>query len=256
MSREPAFASSILVAVALVLAGSALAYQEVPVTDGGTITGTVKFVGPIPKLEPIGVAKNQDTCGNTVPSEVLIVNPQNVGLKNAVVFLEKVVKGKRLETKAPTLDNAKCLFVPHVQAVPVRVKVDVKNSDPILHNTHAFLGRRTVFNLALPIQGQVIKRKIKRPGVIKVRCDAHVHMSAWIVAIRHPYFTVTDENGSFKITDVPPGKYKVIAWHEPWKVKVKDEGGRLLYEPVGGVTLAQEATIPPKGEVKVSFEFK
>jgi hypothetical protein len=80
-------------------------------------------------------------------------------------------------------------------------------------------------------------------------------MSAWIVAIRHPYFALTDENGSFKITDVPPGKYKVIAWHEPWKVKVKDEGGRLLYEPVGGVTLAQEATISPKGEV-VSFEFK
>ena len=82
--------------------------------------------------------------------------------------------------------------------------------------------------MALPIQGQVIKKKITKAGVIRVRCDAHVHMSAWIMAIEHPYFAVTDENGSFKLENIPPGTYKVIAWHEPWKLKGKDKGGRLL----------------------------
>lgn len=257
MSRTPVLAVSILtIAVVLALVGSVEAYQEVSVADGGTISGTVKFAGSGPKAESIPVTKDQDTCGNTVPLETLIVNPQNKGLKNAVVFLEKIEKGKKLEAKAPMLDNNKCRFVPHVQAVAQGMPLEVKNSDPILHNTHSFLGPGTVFNMALPIQGQVIKKKITKEGVIRVQCDAHVHMSAWIVAPEHPYFVVTDDNGSFKIDSIPPGKYKLVAWHEPWKLKGKDKGGRLLYEPEEGHRLVQEVAVPAKGEAKVTFEFK
>lgn len=256
MSRKSAFVASILVALALVLAGSTLAYQEFSVVDGGTISGTVKFVGSAPKLEPVKVVKDQRVCGNEVPSEVLLVNAQNKGLKNAVVFIERIEKGKQVEAKEPLLGNKECLFVPHVQVVPVPVELQVKNDDPVLHNTHTFLESVTVFNLALPIQGQVIKRKVMKPGVIRVQCDAHVHMSAWIVAVPHPYFAVTDENGGFKIDNVPPGKHRIVAWHEPWQIKGKDRAGRPLYDPLGVVKLAQEVTVPGKGEVKVSFEFK
>jgi hypothetical protein len=67
---------------------------------------------------------------------------------------------------------------------------------------------------------------------------------------------VTDENGSFKLEHIPPGKYNVIAWHEPWELKGKDKGGRLLYEPEEGVRLVQEVTVPAKGEAGVTFEFQ
>ncbi len=254
--RSVPFALVRALALLLGIAGSVLAYEEVPVTNGGTISGTVKFVGSAPKLEPIKIVKDQQVCGNEVPSEVLLVNAQNKGLKNAVVFIERIERGKPVEAKEPLLDNKKCLFVPHVQVVPVPVEFQVRNDDAVLHNTHAFLDSITVFNLALPIQGQVIKRKVTKPGVIRVQCDAHIHMSAWIVAVPHPYFALTDEHGSFKIDYVPPGKYRIVAWHEPWKITGKDRAGRLLYEPLGGVKLTQEVTVPAKGEAKVSFEFK
>jgi hypothetical protein len=257
MSRQSVFIVSILVTIlTLAFCGLAWAYEAIAVADGGTISGTVQFAGQAPQLELVEVIKDQETCGNTVPLEVLIVNPQNKGLKNTVVYLERTDKGKKPEEKEPTLDNTQCLFVPHVQAMPVGTTLGVKNSDSILHNTHAFLGTPTVFNLALPIQGQVIKRKMNKAGAVRVQCDAHVHMSAWIVTLEHPYFAVTDENGSFKLEHIPPGKYNVIAWHEPWELKGKDKGGRLLYEPEEGVRLVQEVTVPAKGEAGVTFEFQ
>jgi hypothetical protein len=256
MNRKSAFVISILVTIVfLTLFHSVWAYEEIEITDGGTISGIVKFVGSAPKLEPIKVLKDQDTCGDAVPTEVLIINPQNQGLKNAVIYLEQVEKGKKVAMDEVVLDNTKCQFAPHVLVVPKKIKLPVKNSDPILHNTHSFLGEGTVFNLALPLQGQVLEREIKKSGVIRVQCDAHVHMSAWILALEHPYFAVTDENGNFKITTVPPGNYKIIAWHEPWKPGEVDKGGRLHYEPESGVTVASDITVPAKGEVQVSFEF-
>jgi hypothetical protein len=245
----------IAVTFALISSGSAGAYEEVAVTDGGTITGIVKLAGPAPKAETIEVTKDQEACGKTAPSEALVVNAQSKGLKNAVVFLDKVDKGKKLG-KAPVLDNTKCLFVPHVVAMPAGTSLDVKNSDPILHNTHAYLGTRTIFNLALPTQNQVIKKKIIQNGVIRVQCDAHTHMSAWVLAVDHPYFAVTDDNGAFKLDGVPPGKYTLAVWHAPWKTKGKDKGGRVLYEPEEGHKLTQEVSVPAKGDVKVSFELK
>lgn len=243
------------VTIALIGPGSTTAYEEVTVADGGTITGTVKFAGPAPKAGTIEITKDQEACGKTAPSEALIVHAQSKGLKNAVVFLDKIDRGKKLG-QAPVLDNAKCLFAPHVVAMRAGVSLDVKNSDPILHNTHAYLGTRTIFNLALPTQNQVIKKKIAQNGVIRVQCDAHTHMSAWVLAVDHPYFAVTDDNGAFKLDGVPPGKYTIAVWHAPWKAKGKDKGGRILYEPEEGVKLTQEVSIPAKGDVKVSFELK
>lgn len=257
MSRKSKITFTIIAwTLAAAFSGPAWAYQEVAVTDGGNISGTVKFVGSMPKLEPIVLTQDNEACGKAVSSEFLIANPQSKGLKNTVVFIENIEKGKKLEVKPAVLDNSKCLFVPHVQAVHLGATLDVKNSDPILHNTHSYLGSVTVFNLALPMQGQVLKRKITKPGPIRVQCDAHPHMSAWVVAVDHPYFSVTDEHGNFQLTGIPPGTYKIVAWHEPWKVKGTDKGGRLLYEPVDGVRIVQELTVPSKGEAKITFEFK
>jgi plastocyanin len=228
-------------------------YVEGPVTDGGTVTGRVRFVGEPPKTEPLAVRKNTDVCGEHKPSQALVVGPTK-GVRGTVVALDGIQRGKR----APEfeLDNAKCLFVPHVSAVMAGAKVRIRNSDPILHNTHGFLERQTVFNIALPTKDQAVDvtQRIKKPGVVEVVCDAHTHMRAWIVVRDNPYFAVTDDSGQFRIDEVPPGRYRVTAWHEGWLVTGKDKDGRPLYDPPR--VLAQEVTVPPRGEVAVEFELK
>lgn len=253
MRRFHAIAGATLI---LVLGAKlASAYEVVEVKDGGTLTGTVKFSGEPPKQNPIPVKKNRDLCGDTVPSEALVLGP-NKGVRHAVVWIEGITKGKKPDATEVVVDNAKCLFAPHVAAVAVGGKAAVKNSDPILHNTHSFLEKVTVFNLALPNQGQLIDitRRLKKPGIVEIQCDAHTHMRGWLVVREDPYFAVTDGSGAFKITDVPAGKYKVTAWHESWKVVGQDKDGRPIYDKP--VVLTREVTIPPRGEAKVEFDLK
>ena len=112
-------------------------------------------------------------------------------------------------------DNTTCRYEPHVQAFVVGTELHVKNEDAVLHNTHIRLPSSDVFNYALPEKGQVIKKKVTRPGLMKVGCDAgHTWMSAWIAVFEHPYFAVTDKEGRFSLGDVPPGDYTLMYWHE------------------------------------------
>jgi hypothetical protein len=234
-------------------AGPALAYEEAPVIDGGVLTGRVRFAGEPPKAEPIPVRKNLEVCGERAPGQALLVGPDR-GVRNTVVYLEGVERGRKPADFE--LDNARCLFVPHVSAVMLGGKARIKNSDPVLHNTHGLLDRLTVFNIALPNRGQVvpITQRIRKPGVIDVQCDAHTHMRAWIVVRDNPYFAVTDDGGQFRIDQVPPGRYRVAAWHEGWVVTGRDKDGRPVYDAPR--LLTQEVTVPAKGEVTVDFELR
>ena len=228
-------------------------YKAVTVTNGGSISGKVTFKGSVPTIEPLKVPKDKDFCGATLPSDVLIVGKAG-GLKNAVVSLRGVTEGKPLDLKqAITLSNKKCMFEPHVVAVPVRSKLAIVNDDPILHNTHSFLGKKTVFNLALPNKGQVIKKKIKKLGVMTVRCDAHPHMSSYVLTFNHPYYAVTGADGSFTITDIPPGTYTVTAWHEDWTIVKKGKKGRIKYGKPHAVS--KKITIAGGKTATVDFEF-
>lgn len=248
--------AALLLALGLGLAGvarSAAPYVEAPVPDGGVLVGRVRLAGEPPKAEPLTVRKNTDVCGEHKPSQALVVGPTG-GVRGTVVAFEGVERGKRPPDLE--LDNAKCLFVPHVSAVMAGAKVRIRNTDPVLHNTHGYLDRLTVFNIALPTKDQVVdvSQRIKKPGVIEVVCDAHTHMRAWIVVRENPYFAVTDDNGQFRIDEIPPGRYRVTAWHEGWVPTGKDKDGRPLYDSPR--VLTQEVTVPAKGEVAVEFELK
>jgi plastocyanin len=250
-------ARRVLLVTVLALLGAPLhatpGYEEAPVPDGGAVVGRVRFAGEPVRTDPIPVRKNLETCGESKPSEALIVGPDR-GVSNTVVYLENVARGK----KAPALelDNAKCLFVPHVSAVMVGAKVRVRNTDPILHNTHGFVDRLTVFNVALPTKDQVvdITQRIRHVGVVEVLCDAHTHMRAWLVVHDNPYHAVTGDSGQFRIADVPPGRYRLTAWHEGWQVTGRDKDGRPIYDAPR--ILTQEVMVPPKGEVTAEFELK
>src|SRR5439155_18407932 len=96
----------------------------------------------------------------------------------------------------------------------VNTEIALRNSDPILHNIQFFQGEDSVFNIAQPVQGQVNKRKLDKTGTIYVECAVHGWMQGNVVVVDNPYYAVTDENGKFSITDLPPGKYRVRIWHE------------------------------------------
>ena len=193
--------------------------------DGGTIKGIVKFPGDYPETEKITITKNQAVCGAFQYSESFVVSEDNHGLKNVVITLVGV-KGKLPAKKSTpfTLEQTKCRYVPHVQAVPVGSLLEIKNDDGILHNVHVYLAgdlyadqltpKATIFNKAQPKFRKKIKQKLDKPGMYFYRCDVHSHMSAFIAVMDQPYYDVTNDSGEFTIANVPPGTYKIQAWHE------------------------------------------
>ncbi|ABS27053.1 carboxypeptidase regulatory-like domain-containing protein [Anaeromyxobacter sp. Fw109-5] len=213
MPRQRLIPSSILaVLVTAALPSSVLAYEVAPVADGGTISGKVTFSGPVPTKKIIPT-KDKEVCGD-IREEPEIVVGADKGVLDAVVYLKSVEKGKAFQKPAqkPEIVNKGCRFVPNVQAFPVGTVVIV-NSDPVMHNTHGFHDKATVFNVALPMKGQRIERPLKKPGITRVECDAHGWMLAWIYVADNPYYAVTQKDGAFSITDVPPGNYTLVAWH-------------------------------------------
>lgn len=244
-----------LASLLLALAGpAAAAYEEVAVADGGTVSGVLRFTGTPPKLPTLAVNKNRDVCGESKPSEALVVGADK-GVKGGVVMIEGITRGKK-PTGDVVIDNAKCVFVPHVAATMVGGRAKVKNSDPILHNTHGFLGKPTIFNVALPNKEQVvdITRRLTKPGAVRVLCDAHPHMMAWLYVHDSPYVAATDDRGAYRIDGIPAGTYKVTMWHQGFRQKGTDKDGRPLFEDP--VTVTKDLTIGPKATATLDFELK
>jgi len=208
-------------------------YQGVDrVASPGTIRGRVRWKGSRPQLASLPVRTDRRACGDNKPSNRLVIGPRG-GAKNAIVSLVDIHAGRKLDTSREAfLDQVKCRYVPHVQVVPVGGRLTAINSDPVVHNVHAYLGATTVFNVGMPLKGQRIPRKIVHPGMMEVSCDAgHTWMSAYVLAVEHPYHVVTDGAGAYTLTDVPAGTYRIQMWHEGWKVARRSPEGRSEYVP-------------------------
>ena len=196
-----------------VWSGTLCAYEETGVKDGATIRGTVKVEGKAPKLAPLQITKYKEICKD-VPNESLIIGPAE-GLRYAVITLEGVTKGKAVEKETVhELDNVMCRFSPHVQAASVGQFVLLKNSDPILHTAHAlFTNQQPQFNVGL-YPGRASRKPLVAAGLVKIQCEVHPWMNAYIMITEHPYYAVSDLYGEYEITDVPPGVYQLKIWHE------------------------------------------
>ncbi len=185
--------------------------------DGrSTIVGLVVFDGDMPQPQALTVSKDVEVCGKTEKfPEALLVGP-NKGIKNAVVFLRAVAGGTSLSRPEsnPTIDQRDCVYAPHVLLVPAGATVDIKNSDGILHNIHTYSEKNPAFNTAQPKFKKIISKSFAQPEMIRVTCDVHDWMTAWIVVQDHPYYTLTDTTGAFQLSDIPPGEYELRVWHE------------------------------------------
>lgn len=185
------------------------AYEAGSVSGGGTLQGRVTFAGTVPTRKIIPT-KDTAVCGGPRDEPQVRVGA-NQGVQDAVVYLRDVAKGKAwgAAEQRPVLDNKDCRFEPPIQVMRAG-EIDIHNSDPVLHNTHGFYGRRTAFNVALPDKGAKVTRELPRPGMVRVECDAHGWMLAHVFVADSPYYALTGQDGGFTIADVPPGTYTLV----------------------------------------------
>ncbi len=181
---------------------------------GGTVVGEVKFAGTPPQPKVTKVNKDNQACGNEKTAEDLVVGA-NKGIQWAVVSVADAKGPAPKPAQKLVLDQKGCHFNPHVLLVPAGAEVDVLNNDGVLHNIHTFATLNPSINKAQPKFKKVMTEKFgEKPEIIKIQCDAHSWMLGWAVVMGHPYYAVTDANGTFKLENVPAGKHKLEVWHE------------------------------------------
>jgi hypothetical protein len=190
-------------------------YKPGPLTAVGTVAGKITLTGAVP-ADTARITVDTTVCGTKMPA---VVDTAKGGLGDVVVWIADISTGKRLPTeKRAELSHDGCELDPRVQAVVVGTTVNVFNDDKLIHKL-AFTRLGTTDTLTkMPFfnSGEVVasERLAKEPGIVEVRCAQHPWTRAYLVVFDHPYFAVTDADGSFKIDSLPPGTYTVNAWHE------------------------------------------
>jgi plastocyanin len=136
-------------------------------------------------------------------------------LRSGVVYLETAPRGafEGRDLGRAAMDQRNETFVPHVLAVLAGTVVDFPNSDTTFHNVFS-LSKAKRFDLGRYAVGRSKSVRFDRPGVVRVFCDIHSHMNAFVLVFSHPFFDTTDTEGRFRILQVPAGTYTVIGWYE------------------------------------------
>lgn len=228
------------------LGGMAWAYEEIAVTDGGTLSGKVVLDGkvPMPKGYNLTTLPDPVYCGRISDGRGWrLLQPFDVGehgeFRHIVVRLEEIDKGKPFgEYKPPRIEARDCRFLPFVNVVRDHHDVAVVNMDPAMHDIQAYetsrLGPRVLFNLPLPIskryhheaassahaqkhfEGTPMTQTVnmtKGREIFTMQCGFHAYMESWALVVDNPYYAITDQDGRFEIGDIPPGTYRVTIWH-------------------------------------------
>jgi plastocyanin len=151
-------------------------------------------------------------------------------VRRSVVYLESApsLAFPDVEPQRATMDQRKETFVPHVLAITVGTTVDFPNSDSVYHNVFSLNSPR--FDLGRYAAGRSKSVRFDRPGIVRVFCEIHAHMSAFILVFNHRYFAVTSTDGRYQIGRVPPGRYTLVAWNEgaireSRAIVIPDDGG-------------------------------
>lgn len=209
-------------------------YRVISVANGGTITGTVKWAGPLPHVPEFPVTKDPQICDpegkKSVDLDRLIVGADG-GVANTIVYLKNVSSGKAfdLPPQRQHLDQKSCRYVPHILLVPEKGELTMTSSDATLHTIH--MDGAASYNLPFPFPDRPTTRSLPTAGLVHLRCNGgHVWMNAEMMVVPHPYYAVTDESGKFEFTDVPPGTYQIVAWHEGWGIMGKEQAYDVLTE--------------------------
>lgn len=221
--KTPIFKALAFATAGLLTASPALAaskYTEIEVTNGGSITGVLMAGDDIQtESKTYTIAKDTAICGEGT-REVNFVRINDGHLLDAVVFLVKVREGKPFpeELATLTLDQKGCEFRPFMSVMENKGDMTAINDDATLHNIHVYelIGnsRRTLLNVSQPNQGDVITKtiKVRKGDGLKVECDAHDFMHAFVFVAKNPYYAIVNDDGTFTIDNIPAGTYKIAVW--------------------------------------------
>ena len=206
---------------------------------GGKISGRVSMAGLAPKLPPLPVTRDTKICGVNKADEALVIGTGG-GIKNAVIWLADVpVPADAAKTKV-RLDQQACRFEPHVAVVPAGATLEIVNSDSVLHHPKASLGEAQQFGFPMPLKGHTVPKRLEKAQLLKVTCESHPWMRGYVQVLDSGAYTVTDEQGSFTLSNVPPGKHKLRLWHE--RLGEREE----TVEVTAGETVTRELTLQPR----------
>ena len=187
--------------------------------DGpGVVTGKITFEGEPPARTPVRMDADSNCMPGTAQalSETTIVGAGG-GLQNVFVYVKDGLGNRIYETPAApiVLDQQGCRYEPHVFGVFVGQPVEIRNSDPTLHNVHAIPKDNDEFNFGQQPKTPPMTRTFDKPEIgLSFRCDVHGWMRAYANVVTHPFFAVTRDDGMFEIKGLPAGTYTVEAWHE------------------------------------------
>ena len=210
------------VAIAVIVSAAAWAALMTGPAWAGAIKGHVRFTGPAPERKTLPVTTDQYLCGKEKDAGDLVLSPDK-GIRNAVVWLTSAPPGtKRQTSSAPVpLDQQQCVFIPRVIVVPVGGTVEFLNSDRLLHNIHSQSKGNPSFNRTQP-KGRTIPIAFTKPEIIRIDCDLHPWMRAWVVVAEHPFYAVTGASGEFALGNLPAGQYTLNVWQETLGTVTKD----------------------------------
>ncbi len=187
---------------------------------GGTITGKIKFTGTAAKNPAIDMSE-EAACKakyTTTPTEENVMAGPANALSNVFVYVSAGVPAGQKFTPPTTpvvLDQSGCRYHPHVFGVMVGQPIEIRNSDPVLHNIKAVAKKNRPFNISQPNAGMQTTRTFAAPEVmVNLQCNVHGWMHSFVGVRPDPFFAVSGSDGSFTIKDLPPGTYTIEAWHE------------------------------------------
>ncbi len=218
--------------------------------DEGTITGKISYTGAAPEAKKIDTSADA-VCTSKSPN--LLTEDWAVKdgkLANTFVYIKdgtladnsKIGDYTFTAPSSPVvLDQNGCHYKPHVLGVVVNQEISITNSDPTTHNIHFMPANNPDWNQSQVNGAAALSHKLAHAEVlVPVKCNQHPWMKSYVGVMKHPFFAVSAEDGSFTIKGVPPGKYTVVAWHE---------GGAK------GTEKTMEVTVPAKGAGTADFSF-
>jgi plastocyanin len=218
-------------------------YFKVDPSTAGTVTGTIRFTGRKPPRKAIDMSGDPPCAAahhGKAYDESVVVNT-NGTLANVFIYVKTGLEGRKFEIPATpvTIDQKGCWFRPRVLGIQTGQTLSVVNSDPVTHNIHPLAEINREWNHSQGQGDEPLARKFLKPEVmIRVKCNIHSWMHAYIGVVENPYFAVSADTGAFEIPSLPPGDYTLEAWHEVF--------GRQ----------EQKITITPSGKINADFTFK
>jgi hypothetical protein len=197
-------------------AGSPFSAASTP--GAANLKGRVKFDGVVPKPHPINMAADP-SCAKLHSAPVLtqdIVADDQGGLQNAIVFVSDGLGDRVYEppTQPAVLEQKGCMYQPHVTAMRANQPFEVVNDDPTGHNIHPMPLNNREWNKAEPPGSKMDESFGREEVAIPVRCNIHPWMHTYVAVFKHPFFAITGKDGTFDLSNLPPGTYTIEAWQE------------------------------------------